>query len=149
MKKIVKLTESDLMRIVQRVINEQEGDTDKTRLEGLIQDYVKNKKEISADWIFSKTPNDVQGPSKDPTIGSRYIAKNPDFNRIKWDDSIEKYRKNKDQTAFKQLMDFVRNGTVIIKPFNGGNITPFKFVVSGNTGFKIVECPECVNYNNN
>lgn len=145
MKKIVKLTESDLMRIVQRVINEQEEDKPKN----ILQDYIKNEKGISADWVLSKTPNDVQGPSRDLTIGSRYIVKNPDFNRIKWDDSIEKYRKNKDQTAFKQLMDFVRNGTVIIKPFNGGNITPFKFVVSGNTGFKIVDCPECVNYESN
>ena len=148
MKKIIRLTESDLYRIIQRVINEQTSEDQISKeFEEMVLKYINEKKEISADWVFKTDLKTASEGTKDLAIGSRTITKDPDFNRLKWDDLIKSYREGKTE-VLSQLMNFVRNGTVIIKPYNGGKLTPAKFVPSGEKFFKIVYCPECVKYVN-
>jgi len=144
--KVINLTESDLHRIVKKVLKEQmetgsdEGGKYAPKLVEIVNQYIDDNRHISAEWLFSKNLGDVTDERQDLLIGSTNVKS---IGLDKWDRLMENYRKSKSLEDLTALMNNVKNGNVVIKPHNGGNITPAKFEVSGPKTLKIVNCPEC------
>ena len=146
MKKVIRLTESDLMRIVKRVINEQQqtGQTESSGVTPEVGQYLdKPDKKISADLVLVKY--DV---NKDPTNLSNLEAtegyRNSSMGKL-----LDGYKQAKDagvkQKYLTSIMTQMNSGNIRLQPSNGGiGIKPYgaKYIPADNFNFKVVSCTQ-------
>ncbi len=160
MKKVIRLTESDLMRIVKRVINEQEqqqaGDMEITPE---VKQYLNintkdgtltsNNKTIDAAYLIKKAHLNNQ-PSYDKglknyDIGTTIFKCPGDPNCIKTVEDFQKMETNNKNyfPYLKGIMDRMTKGSIVFRPFNGGKqvgLYGAKYIPSGPFGFILVPC---------
>ena len=93
-------------------------------------------KPVPAEMVFMKDFKDETDRNRDLAITD---TKMPVELKPTWDDLIEQYRKTKDQRAFAQLMKIIKNTRVTIQPYNGGEISPYKYEAVGDKLLKLVK----------
>jgi len=91
-------------------------------------------KNISADMVFMK--REKNHALKDISIGKTEMP--TQFNQF-WNSSLEQYRKDKDPKAFKDLMTTLQNPQVIVKPWHGGQASPYKYEVVNTKYLRLVK----------
>jgi hypothetical protein len=143
MKKVIRLTESDLMRIVKRVINEQQqtGQTESSGVTPEVGQYLdKPDKKINANMVL--VPFDV---NKDTTnLESTETYRNENMKKL-----LDGYKQAKDagvkQKYLTSIMTQMNSGNIRLQPSNGGiDIKPYgaKYIPADNFNFKVVSCTQ-------
>jgi len=152
MKKVIRLTESDLMRIVKRVINEQEQQAGDIDITPEVKQYLDtNKKMYEADTLIKKAHLNNQ-PSYDKGLKNYDIGTtifkcpgDPYCKKV-----VEDFQKmetnNKNYFPYlKGIMDRMTKGSIVFHPFNGGKqVGEFgaKYIPSGLKDFTLVSCTQ-------
>jgi hypothetical protein len=86
-------------------------------------------KNIPAGLVFaSREGND---PLVDISIG--YTEMPTQTMQLFWERTLKQYRNNKDQGALADLMKTIKTPGVIIRPYNGGESSPYKYQAVGNS----------------
>ena len=143
--KVITLTESDLNRIVKKVLNEQEkvvpgAEKDGTsKIAPMLQDYVDNHQKMVS-LVTALKSIDELGDKAPFAIGR--IDFNQQHNKNVWDANLNKWRNNKDKNALAALDKMIKDNMVKIYPFNtqenSGSISGLKYVYKSPTMLKIV-----------
>jgi hypothetical protein len=135
MKKVIRLTESDLMRIVKRVINEQQQETE-TDITPEVKQYLNINPDgtlTSNEKIIYEADKLIKTANLSPTM-STVPLKNTDIGATKIYTSGDQYGKEllegfqrngsyknlKYWDTVKYIMQRVTKGTIVFQPFNGG-----------------------------
>ena len=138
MKKVIRLTESDLMRIVKRVINEQETGgniTEPAKLDPQIAKYLNTKLAIPAEWVLTTPFNQT---ASDAIKAGTELSKNSQAKTV-----LETYKKTKRADYLKAVMTAMTNGTLIIQPHNNGEQVGdygAKYVPKDSFNFELISC---------
>ena len=143
--KVINLTESDLRRIVKKVIKEQESDTTpvgdelsaSSKIAPILKDYVDNpSKGVSVEFLF-KSDKDVDEKSRPKLAGN--VKYNNEKAAAYWLPAMTKYQNKKDMNSLKTLVDYVKNNKVTLRPFNVNGDSYLKYQWLNDKQFKIVK----------
>ena len=160
MKKVIRLTESDLMRIVKRVINEQQsGQTD---ISPDVKKHLNTDEPVSADLVL--VPFDVDKEPTNPDLvadegyrnssmeklleeykhAAHAINKLNELKPMNYETQITKWKTVK-QDKLTSIMTQMTSGNIRLQPSNGGiEIKPYgaKYIPHKTDSFKIVSCTQ-------
>jgi hypothetical protein len=139
MKKVIRLTESDLMRIVKRVINEQEQQAGDIEITPEVGQYLdKPDKKINANMVL--VPFDVNKETTNLQASENY--RNENMKKL-----LDGYKQAKDagvkQKYLTSIMTQMNSGNIRLQPANGGKQTGLygaKYIPSGPFDFILVSC---------
>jgi hypothetical protein len=150
MKKVIRLTESDLMRIVKRVINEQQQQSGDTYVSDVLKDYLDTDKQMYGAGELIKKANlgstmSTNSGLKDFDIGASMIKTSGDPTVKKLLEDFQKMEKNNPQyqAYVNAIMKRMDGGTIVFQPYNGGRQVGeygAKYIPSGPFSFKLISC---------
>ena len=156
MKKVIRLTESDLMRIVKRVINEQEQQqTGESYVSEVLKPYLDKNKPLDAVSLIqnahlgstmstnSNLKDSDIGSSSIPSIISQQVR---DFQRMTPKDG-KKYSAIRDGIMMRAAKSPKDETSIIFRPFNGGQqvgLYGARYIpsISNSTQFILVSCTQ-------
>lgn len=138
--KVVTLTESDINRIVKKVLSEQEeqGDVAKgadSKIHPLLKDYVDKDKRVSLIFILRD-----EIPSDKKPLGVSVWEYGTTKNRQSWDKYKQAWDKNKDKDALNNMWKMIRDNQVKVYAYNNGDgkIQGLQYITAGPGELKIV-----------
>jgi len=143
--KVITLTESDLNRIVKKVLNEQEtpkdvtGKKTSTKIAPILQDYIDNNQK-TVPLVTVLTGLDESGEKSPFALGK--VAPKDGVQNQKWHANIKKWRKNKDKTALYNIDQMIKEENVVLYPYNtrenSGQMSGVKYVYNSQMTLKLV-----------
>jgi len=131
MKKIVKLTESDLTRIVKKVIKEQESEKETAKeitksAKSAVEDLSSEEKNILADFIKNNDPEDVMNVFKQQLSSSK--------TEMSEEEDVDTSDLGMSSSEFKtrKIIDKIINSVAFLGSFG---IVPAAMFISGGAAF--------------